>query len=708
MAKDTFSNFKDGVITRADQIYKNHSVRYTYHPIWAQAMAFYEGEQWKIWSKVDKKLRDFAPATLDRRLVINKVQSIITTFVAHFMRELPTFYVNPNSNTPEDVNAADMSQNILQVEYSGKLEESLPEYFYWKYIIGTGVRGLFWDPKASAEIKMPQYDENNQLTGEKVITVPDIGQLYIKTINPFNFYPVGGSTIGDCTEIVYVEALPLEVIDERFDFEATEENIDSNIVVSGYKRDYDEDHKESFEKKAKVMYYWKRDCSGFNDGLYAVIINGKRVEYRDNPYLQYGCKYPFSKSCAIPVPGQFWGKSPVEQVRRIQIAYNYVYSILIQTLERMGKLKWWMPKGADVDPTTMSSKIGEITYYNPSPNAPPPTQANLSPIPYYYFQVLEWLDKAFEDVTGFHEVKSARLPTGANNPSGVMVNLLLEQDESRLTPAIKQYLTSLKTEAKLYLKMVQDLYVESRILKITGAEKDSEILDFRGATLRDNDDVNVEIAPVLSESRAAWEGTVFKALELQLIDGRTAIQKLKLEHPKALLNIMADERAALRENTLMRKGNAREIAEWDEDNIHLNIHEQFMKTATFEKLPADIQAIFYQHREKTVEQQQQKVQEQMQTQMQQQQQQMQTQMEQQMQIQQQQNQSQMQLEQQQAQLDMRQKQAEAELQLQTERGEVPIDLEREAGEQALQLQADLRRMAVEQRYQRNAPKERKR
>jgi len=596
---ETYSSFKSTVIQRRKDIYDNHSVRNVYHPVWHTAMAFFEGEQWKIWSKLDKKLRDFEPSSLTRRMVINKVESIVTTFVAHYMKEMPTFNVNPNSNTPDDLNSADLSQNVLQVEYSLKLEEILGEYFYWKYIIGTGIRGLFWNPKASGEIKMPDYDANGQEEGSHIVTVPDIGQLYEKVINPFNFYPVGGNTVDNCTEILYVEALSLETIKEQFEVDAVEESVDTQLTSTGYKRDYQEGHRERFEKRARVFYYWKKPCGGFPKGAYAVIINDKVVKYRDNPYVQYGFNYPFFKSCAIPVPGQFWGKSPVEQIRRVQIAYNYVYSILIQTMERMGKLKWWLDRRSNVESNAINSNLGEFVYYTGGLNIPTPQQANLNPVPYYYFQILEWLDKAFEDITGFHEVKSARLPTGANNPSGVMVNLLLEQDETRLAPAIKQYLTSLKQEAKLYLKMVQDLYTEDRILKICGADKEAEIIDFHGSTIRDNNDVQIELAPLLSESRAAWEQTVFKALEMGIMDGRTAIQKLKLEHPKAILDEISDERLALRENTEMRQGKQRQPQDWENEDVHLHIHENFLRTATYEKLPDDIKQIFQNHRDAT-------------------------------------------------------------------------------------------------------------
>ena len=605
---DTFKTFKEGVIQRQKTIYQNHSVKAKYHPTWHTALAFFEGEHWKIWSKTDKRLRDFEPQTLNRKMVVNRIQMIVTTFVAHFMRELPTYYVNPNSNTPDDVNAADLAQNILQVEYSSKLETVLEEYFYWKWIIGTGIRGLFFDPTAAAEIKLPLYDDNGVQTGERITNVPDIGQLYLKVINPFNFYPVGGSTIEDCTEILYVEPLSLTDIKQRYGFEATAESIDTYVLSGTYHRDYREGHSEKFEDKAKVFQYYRKREEGFPNGLYAVIINDKAVEYKPNPYLRYGRNYPFTKSCAIPIPGQFFGKCPVEQLRRVQIAYNYVYSLMIQTIERMGKLKWWMPKGSNIDPAALDTKIGEIVHYSPSPNSPPPTQANLTPMPYYYFQMLEWLDKAFEDISGFHEVKSARLPTGANNPSGVMVNLLLEQDETRLTPAIKQYLVSLKQEARLYLKMVQDLYEEDRIIKITGIDKESEVRDFKGATLLDNNDVTVEIAPVLSESRSAWEETVKWAMQAQLIDPKTALQKLKLEHPKSIVNELSDERLALRENIEMRNGVQRTVNPWESDEVHLQILDQFLRTTTFERLEPDVQQKFLQHRQRHEQQQAQKFQ----------------------------------------------------------------------------------------------------
>jgi hypothetical protein len=347
-------------------------------------------------------------------------------------------------------------------------------------------------------------------------------------------------------------------------------------------------------------------------GFYGLVINKKIVKDKENPYIQWGYPYPFFKSCAIPIPGRFWGKSPVELLRKTQIAYNYVYSLLIQTMERMGKLKWMVHKSNPIEDGALNSKIGEVVYYGgPSGTMQnPPIQANLNPVPYYYFQLLEWLEKAFEDISGFHEVKSARLPTGANNPSGVMVNLLLEQDETRLTPAIKEYTNSVKQEARLYLKMVQDLYTEDRILRIGGAEKEALILDFKGANLRGNDDVSIELAPILSESRSTWEQFVWQALSQGVMDARTAIRKLKLEHPKTMVNELIDEQLALRENTEMRQGNERIVDEFHVDEIHLPIHEGFMKSKTFENLPNEIQGIFQKHRDEHLQNQAKKFQQQ--------------------------------------------------------------------------------------------------
>jgi len=592
MAEDTFKTFKDHVAADTLKIYRNHSVRTKKHPVWFTALAFFEGRQWKGWSKVSNKLIDWVPKNLSRKMVVNKIQMIVTTFVAHYMRELPSFNVNPNSNTPDDVNAADLSQNVLVGEFAPKLEEILSDYFYWKYIIGTGIRGLFWNPSASAEVKLELGEGKSEIQ-----MLPGMGEINEKVINPFNFYPVGGSTIKACTDIVHVEPLSLEEIEELYDYKANKEALTSEHNVGLYPVEYGINHKEDFEKKARVFHRWKKKSKAFPDGLHAIIINNKVIKYATNPYVKYGFSYPFFKSCAVPIVGQFWGKCPVEQLRRVQISYNYVYSIIIQTLERMGKLKWLIPKTSNIDKNALDTSVGEMVQYMPSPNAPAPTQANLSPIPYYYFQILEWLDKAFEDISGFHEVKSARLPTGANNPSGVMVNLLLEQDETRLAPAVKQYILSLKQESKLYLKMVQDLYDEDRILRIAGIENEVEILDFSGAALKGNNDVTVEVAPLLSGGRSSWENTVWKAVELNVIDARTAIQKLKLEHPKTILNVLSDEKLALRENIDMRQGKPRQVDAWHEDRVHLRIHENFLRTVTFEHLTDKIKQIFIGHRE---------------------------------------------------------------------------------------------------------------
>ena len=605
---------KDQLISRADNIYLNHSVRSVYHPEWHTALAFYEGHQYKKWDKTIGRLVEKDPQTLTRKMTVNKIQSMVTTFAAHYLKELPTCVVNPNSNTPDDVNAANLAQDVLSVEYIPKLEQVLGEYFAWKYTIGTGIRGLFFDDSAAGEVKVPLYGEDQEAKiGDQIVTLPGIGQLYERIINPFNFFPVGGARIEDCQEILYVESLPIDVIAERFDFDAKPENVETNRMTGSYSRDYEEFHYETFEERANVFHYWRQSSKNLPKGFYGLVINKKIVMDKDNPYIAWGYPYPFFKSCSIPIPGRFWGKSPIELLRKTQIAYNYVYSLLIQTMERMGKLKWFVHKSNPIEEGALNSKIGEIVYYGgpTGTGQSPPMQANLNPVPYYYFQLLEWLEKAFEDISGFHEVKSARLPTGANNPSGVMVNLLLEQDETRLTPAIKEYTNSVKQESRLYLKMVQDLYTEDRILRIGGAEKESLIVDFRGSSLLGNDDVNIELAPILSESRSTWEQLVWKGLELGVMDPRTAIRKLKLEHPKTMLNELIDEQLALRENTEMRQGTERVVDEFHVDEIHLPIHEGFMKSKTYENLPNPIQGIFQGHRNLHLQNQAKKFQQQM-------------------------------------------------------------------------------------------------
>jgi len=606
---NTYADFKGKVVERANKIYKNHTVKQRLHPVWHTALAFFEGKQWRRWVK-SQGLKDFKPANVSRKIVVNKIEKIVTTFVAHFERELPTFLVNPNSESPDDTNASQLSETVLKVEYTPMLEAILGSFFYWKFIIGTGIRGLFWNPSASAEIKLPILNPDTQEEESSEVRVaPDVGKIYSKVINPFNFYPVGGADIDDCTEILYVEALPLDAIQSLYDFKATKENIKVGESSSNFDRDFEEGHTEKFEERAKVFQYYRKESKSFPNGLFSVVINEKVVKYQPNPYLQWGCNYPFFRSRAIPIPGQFWGKSPVEQLRKVQIVYNYVYSLIVTTMERMGKLKWWVPKNAGIEDKVISNKIGDISFYTAQPNVPPPQQASLSPLPYYYFQILDQLDKSFEDISGFHEVKSARLPTGANNPSGVMVNLLLEQDETRLAPAVREYLTTCKNEARLYLKMVQKLYEEDRILRVVGEDKNAEIIDFRGSKIMGNDDVQVELAPILSDSRASWEQTVWKALELGAIDARTAIKKLKLEHPKTILNELADEKLALRENILMRAGEQRGIQEWEDDKIHLSILETFMRSSTFEKLPEETRGLFMEHRKAHQQQEAKKFQE---------------------------------------------------------------------------------------------------
>jgi hypothetical protein len=94
------------------------------------------------------------------------------------------------------------------------------------------------------------------------------------------------------------------------------------------------------------------------------------------------------------------------------------------------------------------------------------TQLQPASLPPYVVNQLQWYDRAFEDVSGMHEVSNARLPSGVKSGRALLV--LQEQDDTRLAPTKTRFHKAIEEIGVMALQLYSEFQTEDREYQIVG------------------------------------------------------------------------------------------------------------------------------------------------------------------------------------------------------------------------------------------------
>jgi hypothetical protein len=164
---------------------------------------------------------------------------------------------------------------------------------------------------------------------------------------------------------------------------------------------------------------------------------------------------------------------------------------------------------------------------------------------------------------------------------------------------------SLADAGKRILQLVATYYTDGRILRIAGDEQSWTIIpDFKGAMLRGNTDVQVQAGSTMPRSKAAQQAARQEMVGLLVQYGyqmdQRSLRRFFMDYGVGGLDrltneIDADEKQVAREHQKFQAGVTFLPNEWDAHELHIEAHNEFRKTTTFERLPPQTQQAIAQH-----------------------------------------------------------------------------------------------------------------
>lgn len=431
------------------------------------------------------------PDSEDRvRIVVNKMLGIHQTRVAKLCTDLPKLEVIPASSQEEDKDLARKGTKLLSWLWaSEKMVEKLISLLSWAIDCGDAFLHVYWDTEKGPKLttykrhtgpildKMPyKVDEEGYIldgTGNRIPEEIAIGDVGVDVHSPFDFINDGvAETLQEQQWIIMQVATSLGEIKARWERgQEVKPERDLNTrayfqrrlqTMVGNQSTYFAPEPKTYEDMAIVKYFYEKPTNKYPKGRTIVTANGVLLESGTMPF-EHGL-YPFIKVSDIEVSGSFWNVSTMENLIPLQKGYNRTWSQILENANNMGNVKVILQKGHGLLREAYDDTGVEILELEPNAAA---TIHQLQPaeLPSYVVNQLAWYDKAFEDVSGQHEVKNA-VEMGAKSGRALLV--LQEQDDTRLAPTKMRFHRAIEELGYMALQLYAEFQDEDREYQLTG------------------------------------------------------------------------------------------------------------------------------------------------------------------------------------------------------------------------------------------------
>lgn len=435
------------------------------------------------------------------RIVVNKMSGIHQTRVAKLIKDMPKLECLPASSQDEDKDLARKGTKMLSwVWHQQKMVEKIIDAAEWAVDTGNGFFLVRWDAGLGTEI--PTYRRHEgpitedmghridvegyilDAAGQRIEDKITTGDVAIDFINPFCVINDGAHTnIQDSDFIIVRQAMSLKDIrmrwPERGHLVSAESDLNTRayyqrrlMALTGNQATYFTPESKQFEEMSTVDMMWERASDRYPKGRRIVTANGVLLEAGDMPYA-HGL-YPLIKISDLRVSGSFWDVGMMELCVPLQKGCNRVWSQIIENGNALGNVKAWTNKGHGLSKEAYDDTGYEILELNQGFSI---NQLQPASLPAHVINQLEWYDRAFEDVTGQHEVSNARVPAGVR--SGRAVLALQEQDDTRLAPTKMRLYRAIEEIGYQVLQLYAEYQTEDREYQLIGSSSNEEINEFR-------------------------------------------------------------------------------------------------------------------------------------------------------------------------------------------------------------------------------------
>lgn len=541
------------------------------------------------------------------REVFNHIAPIIDVRLSKLSKIKPKMTIYPATNDDQDIYTAKFGKKLLdsvsnKMNLIGKINQATK----WSEICGTSFYKISWNSNLGQVVAL-EDDGNKIKTGDVEICV----------CSPFEIYPDSATreSLDDCQSLIHARAYSIKQIKQMYGVDVKGKQINvysldgtaSNLGGLGIKGFASTLIETTLSNSAIVLEKYVRPNEEYPNGRLIIVAGEKLVYDGELPYcngIDGKRDFPFVRQICNEEVGNFWGVSMIARLIPIQRAYNALKNRKHEYINRLTLGVLSVEDGSvDIDNLEEEGLApGKILVYRQGANAP--QFLGGESLPSDFEKEEERLLNEFYTISGTSQF--GNLDNISASMSGVALEILIDENESRLKFTTDSIKTAIKTIAKQILRLYKQFATLPRLVKVVGDNGELEVVYFRNNDIS-SDDVNFDTEVEANDTLSQRREMIFELLDKNLLtdeDGKISnSMKAKImenlgfglwENSVDLTELHIKN--ADQENVKMQNGKSVEVKEIDDDNSHLTQHIAFMLNNLYVKeVDKKVEEIFLNH-----------------------------------------------------------------------------------------------------------------
>ena len=484
--------------------------RKNFENAWLLNIDFFLGNQYKVITSRGELEEKEKRYDWEMREVFNHIAPIVETRLAKLSRVKPTFSARPRGGDHTDVYSAKLAKALLvALAEKADLSAILSKATLWSEICGTVFYKILWNP-ASGDVLA--RNECNEICA---------GDVDISICSPFEIFPdsSGATTMEECTSIMHVRPYPAQWVREHYGVQV----LGTDIDTLSFENAQDASHagmgnvpriSHTIKKDhVLVIEKYEKPSKEYPDGRFIMVAGDVLLEDTCLPFAVSADGkrgFPFVKQVSNDCIGSFWGSSVVERCIPIHRAYNAVKNRKHEFLARMASGVLAVEEGS-VDVELLEEEglaPGQIVVYRAGTTIP--RMLEFGDVPTDFHEEEDRLLNEFISVSGVSELmRGSSVPSGVS--SGTALNLLIEQDDTRLSSTAENIRDAIVQIGKLCLRLYKQFACNQRLLRVLDDHGEVEVYYWKQSDIT-SEDVVLETSNELTETPTTRKNLLMELL----------------------------------------------------------------------------------------------------------------------------------------------------------------------------------------------------
>lgn len=535
----------------------------------------------------------------EERQVFNHIAPIIETRVARLAEVKPAMVVLPASSSEEDIGNAKVCKDILN-SISSKLDlpKLISEATNWSEICGTSFYKIVWNTHKGSIVGLTEV-------GEKIYE----GDVDVLVCSPFEIYPDSNSALNfsECKSIIHARSYDADTVNKLWGLNLEGADIDSyalsnvhninSVTMNGFSKL----SKTLKHNQVMVLERYEMPSKKYENGRLVVVVDNDLAYVGPLPYKNMTNKergFPFVKQVSINQPAVFWGSSVIDRLIPVQRSFNTVKNRKHEFMNRtiMGVLA--VEDGScDIDALEEDGLApGTVLVYRQGSELP--KMICDGTVPKSFEEEEEKLLNELLSISGVNDVFGGKNAQSLASMSGVALQLLIEQEYSRISASGENIKFAVKEIAEHILRLYKQFVVGNRISRLVKNNGATNFFYWNNGTIS-SDDIVFDTQSENLQSLAQKRNFVLELLEKGIfndengsISNETRLKILDMlgfgMWEESLDGNSLQLQKAKRENTyLLTKNEIPEVLEIHNHQTHIDSHTSFMLSMEFENALKD-------------------------------------------------------------------------------------------------------------------------